>query len=313
MDTATTGAGLPDFLVEDPVWAIDFAPNGTRVGLGDILTRKRYANTLEKIAKEGPGVFYTGAMAEATVRALQQANGTMTVQDLQNYTVAIRKTAEIAYRGYKLTSCSAPSGGIIALSALKIVSGYSDFGTPANLNLSTHRLDEATRFAFAERAHLGDPSFVPGLDRYQQEMLNDTTAANIRSRILDARTLNVSDYNPQGFESLPTSGTSHVATADAQGMAITLASTVNLLFGSRLMVPETGVILNDEMNDFSVPGTSNAFGYVPSPANFVRPGKRPLSSISPVIVEHLDNSSLYFVVGAAGGSRIITATVQSLW
>jgi gamma-glutamyltranspeptidase/glutathione hydrolase len=96
-------------------------------------------------------------------------------------------------------------------------------------------------------------------------------------------------------------------------MAITLASTVNLLFGSRLMVPETGVILNDEMNDFSVPGTSNAFGYVPSPANFVRPGKRPLSSISPVIVEHLDNSSLYFVVGAAGGSRIITATVQSLW
>ena len=95
-------------------------------------------------------------------------------------------------------------------------------------------------------------------------------------------------------------------------MAISLTTTVNLLFGSQLMVPETGVIMNNEMNDFSIPGTSNAFGYVPSPSNFIRPGKRPLSSISPTIVEYA-NGSLYFAVGAAGGSRIITATVQNLW
>ena len=111
----------------------------------------------------------------------------------------------------------------------------------------------------------------------------------------------------------PRPGTSHVVTADASGMAISLTSTVNLLFGSQLLVPETGLIMNNEMNDFSVPGTSNAFGYVPSPANYVRPGKRPLSSITPVIVEHLLNSSLYFAVGAAGGSRIITTTLQNLW
>lgn len=79
------------------------------------------------------------------------------------------------------------------------------------------------------------------------------------------------------------------------------------------MVPETGIVCNNEMNDFSIPGTSNAFGYVPSPSNYVRSGKRPLSSISPVIVEHLSNSSLYFVVGAAGGSRILTSTIQNLW
>jgi gamma-glutamyltranspeptidase/glutathione hydrolase len=148
MNTATTGAGLPDFLVEDPAWAIDFAPNGTRVGLGDILTRKRYADTLEKIANEGPDVFYTGDIAQATVRrALQQANGTMTLEDLQNYTTAICKPAQITYRGFILTSCSAPSGGIVALSALKTASEYPDFGNPASLNLSTHRLDEAIRFA----------------------------------------------------------------------------------------------------------------------------------------------------------------------
>jgi gamma-glutamyltranspeptidase / glutathione hydrolase len=166
MKAATTGSGLPDFLVEDPVWAVDFAPNGTRVGLGDILTRKRYADTLEKIAKGGPDAFYEGDIAESTIRALQAANGTMSLQDLQNYTVAIRKPAQIPYRGYKLTVCSAPSGGIVALSAMKTVSGYPDFGTPANLNLSTHLLDEAIRFAYGERVNLGDPSFVPGLDFY---------------------------------------------------------------------------------------------------------------------------------------------------
>ena len=102
-------------------------------------------------------------------------------------------------------------------------------------------------------------------------------------------------------------------TADASGMAISLTTTVNLLFGSQLVVPESGVIMNNEMNDFSIPNQSNTFGYEPSPANFVEPGKRPLSSISPTIVEYLKNGTLYLVVGSAGGSRIITATVQNLW
>lgn len=101
-------------------------------------------------------------------------------------------------------------------------------------------------------------------------------------------------------------------TADASGMAISLTTTVNILFGSGVMVPETGVIMNDEMNDFSIPGSSNVFGYIPSPVNYIRPGKRPLSSISPTIVESADGA-LYFVVGSAGGSRIITATVQNIW
>lgn len=96
-------------------------------------------------------------------------------------------------------------------------------------------------------------------------------------------------------------------------MAISLTTTINLLFGSQLMVESTGVIMNNEMNDFSIPNSSNAFGYIPSPSNYIRPGKRPLSSISPTIVEFLSNNTLYFVVGAAGGSRIITATIQNLW
>ena len=108
-------------------------------------------------------------------------------------------------------------------------------------------------------------------------------------------------------------GTSHVVTADAPGMAISMTSTINLSFGSQVLVPETGLILNNEMNDFSVPNSTNAFGYIPSPANFIAPGKRPLSSINPMIVEHLLNGKLYFITGAAGGSHIITATLQVLW
>ncbi len=148
MDAAVKG--LPNFLVEDPTWALDFAPNGTRVGLGDKITRKRYADTLEEIGHRGPDSFYTGALASATISALEKANGKMTLDDLKGYQVAIRKPAQITYRDYKLTSCSAPSSGIVALSALKIVEGYHGFGEAVNLNLSTHRLDEATRFAYGQ-------------------------------------------------------------------------------------------------------------------------------------------------------------------
>ncbi|KAI1271276.1 gamma-glutamyltransferase 1 [Xylaria sp. FL0933] len=299
------------FLTDDPTWAIDFAPHGYLVKLGETITRKRYADTLETIANDGPDAFYTGPIAEATIAALTKQNGTMTLEDLKNYTVAIRKPSEITYRGYKLTGTSAPSGGIVTLSTLNIVNGYEDFGDPAAINLTTHRLDEAMRFAYGQRSELGDPLFVEGLDAYQASILSNKTAAEVRSKISDFRTLNVSAYDPEGFESLPTPGTSHIVAADKSGLAISVTTTINLLFGSQLMVPETGVIMNDEMNDFSIPNSSNAFGYIPSPANYIRPGKRPLSSISPVIAESPDGK-LYLVIGSAGGSRIITATIQNI-
>ncbi|KAI9700553.1 MAG: hypothetical protein M1820_006707 [Bogoriella megaspora] len=309
---ASAVSGQRNFLVEDPTWAIDFAPNGTLVKLGDTFTRKRYAKTLETIAHQGAGAFYEGPIAEATIRAIQATNGTMTVDDLKNYSVAIRKPAEIDYRGYKLAACSTPSGGSVTLATMKIIEGYETIGENPFLNISTHRLDEAMRFAYGMRTELGDPYFVSGMQEYEDDMLLPKTAAIVRSKISDSHTLNVSAYDPSGIESLETPGTSHLVAADQSGLAVSLTTTINLLFGSQVMVPETGVILNDEMNDFSIPGSSNAFGYVPSPANYIRPGKRPLSSMSPTIVS-FPNGSLYAAVGAAGGSRIITSTIQNLW
>ena len=183
---------------------------------------------------------------------------------------------------------------------------------------------------------LGDPSFIPGLKDYEFDMLSESTAMQIRSEISDDHTLDVAAYNPEGLEVIPTyvctvvsvakanaikrlmkpctssPGTAQIVTTDGDGMAISLTTTVNTFFGSQLMVPETGIIMNNEMNDFSIPNSTNAFGFIPSAANYVSPGKRPLSSITLIIVEFLANSSLYLAMGAAGGSRIITATVESL-
>ncbi|KAM0173344.1 hypothetical protein ACHAPF_006765 [Botrytis cinerea] len=300
-----------DFLTYDETWAIDFAPNGTRVKLGDLFTRKRYANTLESIAEYGPDAFYTGAIANSTIVALQKSNGTMELSDLKNYTIESRIPSNINYRGFKIHSGTAPSSGAVVCSVLNIVEGY-DMSSPSQLNFSTHYLDEAMRFAYGQRTLLGDPTFLPNLTSYQQEMLSEDTAVEIRSQIEKYHTLNVSAYNPQNYGILSDDGTSASVAADKSGLTIAMTSTINTLFGSRLMVPETGVIMNNEMNDFSIPNTTNAFGYAPAPANFIQPFKRPLSSISPTIVEY-PNGTVYIAHASAGGSRIITEVIQHLW
>ncbi|KAJ5938149.1 Gamma-glutamyltranspeptidase [Penicillium verhagenii] len=301
-----------DFLSKNPTWALEFAPNGTRLGLGDTITRKRLASTLETIAEFGPDAFYSGPIAETMINAVQAANGTMTLEDLANYKVALRDVAQIDYRGYTVSSGTAPSSGAVALSILKILDGYKDFfSSESAVNLSTHRMVEAMRFGYGQRTELGDPEFVSGVSEHEREMLKQSTVDDIRGKISDTHTLNVSAYDPSGIENRDTPGTSHIAAADHSGLAISIISTINTLFGSLLMVPETGIIMNNIMNDFSIPGASNSFGYAPSVANYIRPGKRALSSITPAIVTDPDGK-LFLIAGSAGGSRIITATVQNI-
>ena len=147
MDLVTKYTG-DDFLSKDPSWAEDFAPNGTRVGEGDIVTRKRYARTLEAIATEGPDGFYKGTLAEATVRALRRRNGTITMEDMAGYNVVSRKPATVEYKGFRVHACGAPASGAVALSVLKILEGYSDMHESEQL--STHRMDEAIRFGYGK-------------------------------------------------------------------------------------------------------------------------------------------------------------------
>jgi gamma-glutamyltranspeptidase / glutathione hydrolase len=235
-----------DFITTDPSWAIDFAPNGTLMGLGEIMTRRRYAVTLETIAKRGPDAFYHGPIAEATINALQAKNGIMTLKDLADYRVVSRPAPYITYRDYRIVSGGAPSSGVVALTAMKIMEGFDSVGTHGmSMNLSTHYFDEAIRFGQGKRTELGDPAFVAGLDQFQEGMLDEKTVTKMRSKINPLHTLPVSDYDPSGYESMEDHGTSAIVTSDASGMAISLTTTINLLFGNQIMVPETGVVLNN--------------------------------------------------------------------
>jgi gamma-glutamyltranspeptidase/glutathione hydrolase len=236
-----------NFLVDDETWAIDFAPNGTLVQLGDTITRKRYANTLETIAEYGPDAFYNGALANATITALKAAGGTMELSDLANYSIAIREPSHINYRGYNIRSGSAPSSGAVVLSTLKIIEGY-DMSSPSAINMSTYYLNEAMRFAYGERTLLGDASFLSNMTEYQAKMISEANAEDIRSKINNYHTLNTSAYDPSNLAILSDSGTSAAVASDRSGLTIAITSTVNTYFGSHVLVPETGVVMNNEMN-----------------------------------------------------------------
>ncbi|PHH75176.1 hypothetical protein CDD80_2588 [Ophiocordyceps camponoti-rufipedis] len=305
-----TSAKQP-FLLKDPSFALDFAPNGTLLREGDIMTRKRYADTLERIAREGSAAFYRGELAEAMARLVQASNGTMTVDDLDRYTVVSRPVQRLRYRGLDLFSVGAPASGAVGLGILKVAEQFAP--VEADAGVEAHRFVEAMRFGYGARARLADPDFVPGVDALEGRLLNEEYARQVGKRIDDRHTLPVADYDPTVNEYVPNShGTSHVVTADASGMAVSLTTTINLIFGAQLMEPLSGIVLNNEMNDFSIPGIPNDFGFPPSVANYIAPGKRPLSSITPVIAAH-PNGSILAVVGAAGGSRIISATASALW
>ncbi|KAL8899234.1 MAG: hypothetical protein Q9207_006297 [Kuettlingeria erythrocarpa] len=304
--------GDNSFLTDEPAWAIDFAPHQTRLVLGDTMTRKRYANTLEEIANTGVGSFYSGKLATQTVATLRATNGTMTVSDMADYKALVREPVKIDFHGYRILGCGVPASGAVTLSILKTMEGYEDFALPEMKNLSTHRLVEAMRFGYGQikRANFGDADFLDDFHEYENSILNDSYAASVRGRILDGQTQNVSAYDPSGFEVGHSHGTSQISAADSSGLAISLTTSINLFFGSHVIIPESGVIMNNQMNDFSIPSHPNQFGYRPSPANYIAPRKRPLSSMSPIIASSKNTPNEMAVFGSAGGSRIITAVAQ---
>lgn len=231
--------------------------------------------------------------------------------DMQSYRVLSKPPISITFRGYKLYSTGSPSSGAVMLNTLKTMEQY-DPADLSNVELTTHRFIEAMRFAYGARLELGDPDYVANLSDFEAALLSEHRARETQDKIKDDTTLPVKDYDPLEFYSADNHGTSHVVTADSTGMSISSTTTINLLFGAQIITPDTGIILNDEMDDFSIPGVRNSFGFAPAPANYIRPGKRPMSSITPIIAEH-PNGTVFFITGAAGGSRIISSTTQTAW
>ncbi|KAF7593679.1 hypothetical protein BBP40_011089 [Aspergillus hancockii] len=296
-----------DFLLEYP-WNETFARDGRRVQVNETIYRTKYADTLETIANASSvSSFYKGDIAKSIVKAVQDADGIMTCEDLAAYNYIKRDPLHIDYQGYTLTSIRAPASGFIALNALKVLDGYPNFfKRREHVHIDTHRMVEAMRFGYAMRSKLGDPKWNHTLDSFQENMLNKTNTDNIRIMINDTSTHEEVYYNPDRYTIPKGGGTSHLVAADDTGLAISLITSVNLFFGSHVMDPETGIIMNDSMDD-----TRNAFNYVPAPANYIRPRKRPQSSMSPLIVTGPNGSNFTFLTGSAGGSHITSTTIQN--
>ena len=167
---------------------------------GDTMFRKRYADALEAIATNGADVFYTGILANLTIQAIQANNGTMTMKDLADYKAISRPAVSIDYLSkYKLFSCGAPASGAVALSILQTISGYNNTSPSSSPTLNAHRLIEAMRFAYGQRASMGDPNILPNMSAYETYILTPAYSASTHSKILDNTTQDVSAYDPFRF------------------------------------------------------------------------------------------------------------------
>jgi gamma-glutamyltranspeptidase / glutathione hydrolase len=278
---------------------------------GELLVQKDLTRTLQEIAAHGKDAFYQGRVAKALVEEMHVRGGLITQEDLDRYRVVYRPPVTGTFRGNEIHSMPPPSsGGVLILQMLHVLDGFPlpqfGFHSPKEI----HVLTETMRLAFRDRArYLGDPDFV----QVPTSMLaSEQHAADLRGKI------NLSKATPS--ETLPTSSpgkvestsTTHLSVIDKEGNAVATTQTVNLYFGSGVMVSGTGVLLNDEMDDFSAQvNNPNAFGLLgENDANAVAPGKTPLSSMSPTIVTR--DGKVILVAGSPGGSRIISATLQVL-
>ena len=301
-------AATADF-AKDPATAAIFLKGGQPYAVGDKLVQKDLAKTLRRIADEGTKGFYAGPVAQAIVASSQAGKGILTQADLDKYTTRELKPVECDYRGYRIVSAPPPSsGGVIVCEILNVLEGYplKDWGFRSAQ--AVHVQIEAMRHAYVDRnSYLGDPDYVKTpLDR----LLDKTYAAKIRAAIDPAKAGVSKDIKP-GVAPHEGSNTTHYSIVDRFGNAVSVTYTLNDWFGARVTAAGTGVLLNNEMDDFTAKiGVPNLYGLVQGEANAIAPEKRPLSSMSPTIVTK--DGKPVMVVGTPGGSRIITAVLHTI-
>ncbi|TNG95659.1 gamma-glutamyltransferase [Pasteurellaceae bacterium USgator11] len=287
-----------------------FFKNDEPFTVGDLLVQKDLAKSLQLIAQQGGKAFYEGEIAQKIVAEMEKHGGLITLEDMKNYRAVERKPIEGEYRGYKIVTMPPPSsGGIHLVQILNILERYplQEFGQ--NSAKAIRHYAEAMKLAYADRSeYLGDPDFVQipatGLTskKYADELATTITADTIRP------SSQIKPGKPHPYES---DQTTHYSIMDKEGNAVAVTYTLNLNFGSGIVAEGTGILLNNEMDDFSAkPGVPNAFGLVGGDANAVAAKKRPLSSMTPTIV--MKDGKPWLVTGSPGGARIITTVLQSV-
>jgi gamma-glutamyltranspeptidase / glutathione hydrolase len=296
------------FKTQPAVAKVFLHDDGSRFRAGERLVQSDLAGTLSDIAAQGPDAFYRGRIPQAVETAAKAGGGIITAADFAAYTVPEAAPLSCSYRGRQIMSAPPPSsGGATLCEILNILDGYDLRAMGFHSAAEVHVLAEAMRHAYLDRnTGLGDPAFVNNpLDR----LLSKDYAAAIRQSITDRATPSA-ELRP-GTAPHEQTETTHVSVIDRDGNAVALTYTINGAFGAVAMAPGTGILLNDEMDDFSIkPDTANLYGLVQGAANAIAPGKRPLSSMAPTIVTRDGNVAL--VLGSPGGARIITITLETL-
>ena len=287
-----------------------FWKNGAPLQTGERLVQKDLAQSMRLISQQGAKAFYQGSIAQKIAAEMAPHANAITLQDLRDYKPVERKPARGNYRGYQIVTMPPPSsGGAHLLQILNMMEHWPFKQWGANSAQSVHYMAEAMKLAYADRAeYLGDPDFVKvplkGLTskRYADELASSIKPQQVRP------SQNIKPGKPQPYES---DQTTHYSVVDKAGNAVAVTYTLNTNFGSGIVAKGTGVLLNNEMDDFSVkPGVANAYGLVGGDANAVQAGKRPLSSMTPTLV--LKDGKPVLVTGSPGGARIITTVLQQV-
>lgn len=281
-------------------------PDGSALQDGDMLVQSDLAQTLERIAALGADGFYRGETARRLADAIRAAGGIMTETDLASYRAEIRAPVTGTYRRHDIVSMPLPSsGGPVLIEMLNILEGY-DLATVIDA-ARLHHMVEAMKFAYADRArYLGDPDFVAAP---VARLTSKAHAQKLRAKIDPGAATPADAIAPDRPAAREGENTTHFSVVDADGNAVSNTYTLNFSYGLGMVADGTGVLLNNELDDFTAaPGTANAYGLVGYAANLPAPGKKPLSSMAPTIV--LKDGKVMLVTGSPGGSRIISAVLQ---
>ena len=285
-----------------------FTKDGVPYEAGDLFKQPDLAWTLEQIRDHGRNGFYKGKVAELLIKQMKEMGGYITKEDLLKYKPVERKPITGTYRGYEIVSMPPPSsGGIALVELLNILENYkierNDWGSSKHI----HRLVEAMKYTYADRTvHLGDEDFYPVP---RKMLLSKDYAKKIYNSIADTATPSKQIKHGNPAEFIESTETTHYSVYDKCGNAVSVTTTINSAYGSKVVVAGAGFLLNNEMDDFSAkPGVPNQFGLLGSEANSIQPEKRMLSSMTPTIV--LKDNKPFIIVGSPGGSTIITVVLQ---
>ncbi|KKX48820.1 gamma-glutamyltransferase, partial [Sphingobacterium sp. IITKGP-BTPF85] len=277
---------------------------------GDLFQQQELANTIRRIADHGRDGFYKGITADLIVKEMHKGNGIISYNDLENYKAVWRQPVTGYYRGHKIICMAPPSSGGPALVALlQSVAQYPLGKWGFQSDSAVRVMVEAERRIYADRAkYLGDPDFI----RVPVKELTDSIFNSERLKAVNlTKATASSDVKAAKFPGYESEETTHFNIVDSEGNAVSITTTLNNSYGSRVFVSGAGFILNDEMDDFSVkPGVPNIYGLVGGKANAIEPNKRMLSSMTPTIVEK--DGKLFMVVGTPGGSTIMTSVFQTI-